>query len=140
MLPSAVYADAPAGLPVQLLVGSDAVHAASVEPERYEPHPKRRIDDGSVLLGNAEVPLGDCVAAVLRRIAVEARRVADGQPDGVVLTCPAVVGPRRRRIVAAAAWAAGLPDVQMTPEPVAAAAYFVNVVKGRAPDGAPIVV
>jgi len=46
LLPSAVYADAPAGLPVQLLVGSDAVHAASVEPERYEPHPQRRIDDG----------------------------------------------------------------------------------------------
>ena len=31
LLPSAVYADAPAALPVQLLVGSDAVHGTTIE-------------------------------------------------------------------------------------------------------------
>ncbi|GAB3835234.1 Hsp70 family protein [Dactylosporangium cerinum] len=140
LLPSAVHAGLAAGQPAQLLVGSDAVHAAGAQPERYEPYPKRRIDEGTLLLGDAEVPLTDCVAAVLERVAVEARRVAGGEPDDVVVTCPVGWGPHRRRTLAAAAHAAGLPDVRMTSEPVAAAAYFVDVVKGAVPDGAPIVV
>ena len=37
-----VYADA-AG---NLLVGRDAVHSARLDPARFEPNPKRRVDDG----------------------------------------------------------------------------------------------
>ncbi|MER7277017.1 Hsp70 family protein [Dactylosporangium sp. NPDC000244] len=140
LLPSAVHAGSAAGHPVRLLVGGDAVHAAAAEPERYEPHPKRRIDEETLLLGDTEVPLIDCVAAILDRVAAEARRVVGGEPAGTVVTCPAGWGPHRRRTLAAAAHAAGLPDVRMVPEPVAAAAYFVDVVEGAVPDGAPIVV
>lgn len=47
LLPSAVFADPSAGL----LVGRDATHAARTRPDRFEPHPKRCVDDGTVLLG-----------------------------------------------------------------------------------------
>src|SRR2546421_522987 len=57
LLPSAVYAD-PGG---HLLVGRDAVHSARLDPGRYEPNPKRRIDDQSVLLGDRELPIGSVV-------------------------------------------------------------------------------
>src|ERR671917_556996 len=60
LLPSAVYAE-PAG---ELLVGRDAVHSARLDPARFEPNPKRRIDDGTLLLGDREVPVGDAVRAV----------------------------------------------------------------------------
>ena len=55
LLPSAVYAE-PDG---HLLVGRDAVHSSRIDPARFEPNPKRRIDDGEVLLADREVPVGD---------------------------------------------------------------------------------
>jgi len=57
-----------------------------------EPNPKRRVDDGVVLLGNAEVPVRDLIATVLRRVAAEAAAVA-GQPGEVVMTHPAAWVP-----------------------------------------------
>src|SRR2546423_4646330 len=78
LLPSAVYAD-PGG---HLLVGRDAVHSARLDPGRYEPNPKRRIDDQSVLLGDRELPVVDLIAAVLGRIGEEARRTTGGAPPG----------------------------------------------------------
>ena len=49
-LPSAVCAT-----PAQdLLVGRAALHTARLHPEGFEPNPKRRIDDGVVLLGAGE--------------------------------------------------------------------------------------
>ncbi|HEY1174868.1 MAG TPA: Hsp70 family protein, partial [Phytomonospora sp.] len=53
LLPSAVCAE-PDGT---LLTGRDAVHSARLRPERFEPNPKRRVDDGSVLLGDTEIPV-----------------------------------------------------------------------------------
>src|SRR3954462_7014120 len=61
LLPSAVYAE-PDG---RLIVGGDAVHSARFDPARFEPNPKRRIDDGDVLLGEQELPVVDLIAAVL---------------------------------------------------------------------------
>src|SRR4029453_19309049 len=72
LLPSAVYAE-PDG---QLIVGRDAVHRARLDPARFEPNPKRRIDDHLVLLGNHEVPVVDLIAAVLARVAEEWRPAA----------------------------------------------------------------
>src|SRR3982750_421997 len=60
LMPSAVYAD-PNG---HLLGGRDAVHSARLDPGRYEPNPKRRIDDQNVLLGERELPVVDLLAAV----------------------------------------------------------------------------
>src|SRR3989440_11787102 len=70
LLPSAVYAD-PGG---HLLVGRDAVHSARLDPARYEPNPKRRVDDQSVLLGERELPVFDLLAAAPSRVAVGGRR------------------------------------------------------------------
>jgi molecular chaperone DnaK (HSP70) len=69
-----------------------------------------------VLLGETEVPVVDLLAAVLNRVAVEARRVADGQPGTVALTYPATWGPPRLRLLHAAAQATGLaPAVALGP-------------------------
>src|SRR5947209_3269664 len=124
LLPSAVYAD-PGGT---LLVGRDAIHSARLDPARFEPNPKRRVDDHSVLLGDRELPVVDLVAAVLIRIAEEARRTTGGAtPDPVTMTCPAGWGPTRRGLLCAAAALAGWPRVRLVEEPVAAATYFTNV-------------
>jgi hypothetical protein len=131
LLPSAVLLDERGALHA----GNTALHGARVNPERFEPNPKRRIDDGAVLLGDREVPVPELVAAVLGRVADEARRVS---PDlvNVVLTHPASWGPRRRGILLAAASIAGLGVPDLVPEPVAAASYFVDVHGSRVPVGA----
>jgi hypothetical protein len=122
LLPSATCAD-PGG---RLLVGRDAQHTATAEPASFEPHPKRCIDDATVLLGDRDVPVADLIGAVLRRVAEEAARVAGGPPAEAVLTCPASWGASRRSTLLDAA-AASLPTVRLVSEPVAAARYFVQV-------------
>ncbi|MEV4518065.1 Hsp70 family protein [Dactylosporangium sp. NPDC049525] len=119
-LPSAVYADPQTGL----LVGRDAVHAARVSPERFEPNPKRRIDEPAVLLGDHEVATVDLFAAVLARVNGEAQRVAGGRIGQVTITCPAAWAHTRRGVLLAAAERAGLGTVALVPEPVAAAEVF----------------
>ncbi|MEV6927766.1 Hsp70 family protein, partial [Dactylosporangium sp. NPDC051485] len=51
LLPSAVYADRSGAL----LTGRDAERSARLDPSAFEPHPKRRIDEGALLLGGREV-------------------------------------------------------------------------------------
>ena len=137
LLPSAVYAE-PAG---GLVVGRDAVHSARLDPGRFEPNPKRRIDDGQVLLGDRELAVGELVGAVLGRVADELRRTAGGaKAVDATLTCPASWGATRRRVLADAARAAGLGEVRLVPEPVAAATYFTQVLGRDVPIGSVVVV
>jgi ABC-type branched-subunit amino acid transport system substrate-binding protein len=141
VLPSAVCADAGG----RLLAGRDALYLGRSRPEHLEPNPKRRIDEGAVLLGEREVPVAEVVAAVLRRVGEEAARVAGGPlaapgPAGLgaaeaVLTCPAGWGPRRRAVLREAAELAGLGAVTLIAEPVAAASYFVHVLGNDIPAG-----
>ncbi|MEJ3747667.1 Hsp70 family protein [Actinomycetes bacterium KLBMP 9797] len=135
LLPSAVHADPEAGL----LVGRDAMHAARARPDCFEPHPKRCVDDGTALLGEARVPVVDLIAAVLGRVAAEAARVAGGPVRRAVLTCPVGWGPRRQRVLRAAA-APVFAEVVLVAEPVAAATYFVAVAGRRLPSGASVMV
>jgi hypothetical protein len=111
----------------ELLVGREAAHSARVHPERFEPHPKRRIDDGTVLLGTDEYPVAQLIAAVLGRVRAEVVRMMGGEPGSVVLTYPAAWGGRRRAVLLDAARRAGLPGPELLAEPVAAASYFVTV-------------
>jgi ABC-type branched-subunit amino acid transport system substrate-binding protein len=132
LLPSAVCVDDGG----RLLAGRDALYLGRSRPEHLEPNPKRRIDEGSVLLGEREVALAELLAAVLRRVGEEAARVA--APAGVgatVLTCPAGWGPRRRAVLREAAGRAGLGEVTLVAEPVAAASYFVHVLGNDIPAG-----
>ncbi|GIJ43492.1 hypothetical protein Val02_03780 [Virgisporangium aliadipatigenens] len=123
LLPSAVYLDTDGGL----LVGRAAVHSARRDPARYEPNPKRGIDEGTVLLGTDEVPVTALIAAVVRTVAAEAHRTVGGAPlDEVVLTCPAGWGNTRRQVLRDAAAAAGFGAVRLVEEPIAAAAHFLH--------------
>jgi molecular chaperone DnaK len=136
LLPSAVYAE-PDG---QLIVGRDAVHSARIDPARFEPNPKRRIDDGRVLLGDRELPVVDLIAAVLARVAEEWHRTVGTGPADVTLTCPATWGAARRSMLAEAAAKAGLRDARLVAEPVAAATYFAEVLGRDVPIGSVVVV
>ncbi|BCJ69633.1 Hsp70 family protein [Polymorphospora rubra] len=118
----------------RLLVGPDAQRLAMVEPARYEPHPKRRIDDGLVLLGDDEVETVRLLAAVLgavSRAAVE----AVGHLPPAVLTFPAAWGTARRNVLSAAAVRAGWPAPRLLPEPIAAAHYFTGILRRPVPVG-----
>lgn len=132
VLPSAVCLD-PTG---RVLVGRDAYHTAMSMPEAFEPYPKQRVDDESVLLGGTEVAVSRLFRAVLERVAAEARHAAGqaaGAPMEVVLTCPVAWGQHRR----AALLAAAPTGARLVDEPVAAAHHFgdlagVELAEGRA--------
>lgn|GEM_PF-3254701 len=124
-----------AGADGVLHTGRDAERLAQVEPERFEPHPKRRVDEGSVLLGESELPVAVLLAAVLRRVAQEAATAGADATDGTVLTCPADWGRHRRAVLLDAARLAGFGEVALVDEPVAAATYCMQVLGQQVPVG-----
>jgi len=136
LLPSCVYAETDG----RLLVGRDAERSAKLDPTRFEPNPKRRIDDGTVLLGSREYPVADLLAAVLRRAGDEAARVAGQMPARTVLTYPAHWANSRKGVLADAAGRAGLPAVTLIPEPIAAAMYFTTILGRHVAPGMALVV
>ncbi len=119
LVSSAVFAAADG----TLFVGQEAERQAAVDPARYEPHPKRRVDEGELLLGSTVLPVVDVVRAVLTRAVGEARRVGGGAPvDLLVLTHPADWGTVRTRVLIQAARGLGR-ELVLVPEPVAAAVF-----------------
>ncbi|OLF04326.1 molecular chaperone Hsp70 [Actinophytocola xinjiangensis] len=124
MMPSAVFADDDGAL----VVGRDAERRARLDPARYEPNPKRRVDEGTLLLGDQVVPVTDALAGVLRRVVDEtSRQLGGAKPDEVRLTHPAQWGPVRRNVLLSAARQAGMgANLVLVPEPVAAAAHFAS--------------
>jgi actin-like ATPase involved in cell morphogenesis len=123
-MPSALFA-ADDG---NLVVGRDAERRARLDPARFEPNPKRRVDEGTLLLGDKVVPVTEALGAVLRRVADEtSRQLGGAKPDEVRLTHPAQWGPVRRNVLLAAARLAGMgSSLVLVPEPVAAAAHFAS--------------
>ncbi|HEY0638980.1 MAG TPA: Hsp70 family protein, partial [Pseudonocardiaceae bacterium] len=119
LMPSAVYVTGDG----TLFVGHEADRQAAVDPSRYEPNPKRRIDEPELLLGDTVLPVVGVVRAVLRRALQEARHLAGGAPvDQLVLTHPANWGGTRTEKLRRSA--AGLAaEVVLVPEPVAAAVF-----------------
>ncbi|MEV4754852.1 Hsp70 family protein [Micromonospora sp. NPDC049559] len=137
LLASAVYTDAGG----TVLTGADAERAGAAQPAGLEPNPKRRVDDGTLWLGEREVPLDELIAAVFARVATEARRVSGASSEFEVrLTHPAAWGRSRLDVLTRAAGHAGLTEVGLVPEPVAAAAYFATELDGRLPPGRCVVV
>ncbi|HEX6357049.1 type VII secretion-associated protein [Actinophytocola sp.] len=119
LMSSAVYA-APDGT---LFVGQEADRQAAVDPARYEPHPKRRIDEPELLLGASVHKVRDVIRAVLSRAVAEAQRVGGGSVDQLVLTHPADWGGIRTRVLRQAG--NGLAArIVLVPEPVAAAVFY----------------
>ncbi|MFD0558160.1 Hsp70 protein [Stackebrandtia endophytica] len=136
LLPSAVFAQPDRGL----LVGRDAVDSARLDLACFEPHPKRRIDDLSVLLGAHEYSVVELFTAVLGRVQVECERTLGGAPASVTITHPATWGPTRKLVLREAAQAAGLIDPSFVPEPVAAATYYLSELGHDVPTGSAVVV
>ncbi|XHU11656.1 Hsp70 family protein [Amycolatopsis sp. WGS_07] len=132
LMSSAVYAASDG----TLFVGQEAERQAAVDPSRYEPNPKRRIDEGDLLLGDSVLRVIDVVHAVLDRAVVEARRVAgDAEVDLLVLTHPADWGAIRTRLLRQAAGRLAR-EVALVPEPVAAAVYHAaTFAPAASPDG-----
>ncbi|OLR95186.1 Hsp70 family protein [Actinokineospora bangkokensis] len=124
MMPSAVFA----GEDGALVVGRDAERRARLDPSRFEPNPKRRVDEGTLLLGDQVVSVTEALAGVLRRVVDETTRQLGGaKPDEVRLTHPAQWGPVRRNVLLSAARQAGAGStLALVPEPVAAAAHFAS--------------
>ncbi|SFK36450.1 Hsp70 protein [Amycolatopsis sacchari] len=123
-MPSAVFA-AEDGT---LVVGRDAERRARLDPARFEPNPKRRVDEQTLLLGQDVVPVNEALAAVLRRVLDETTRQLGGeQLDELRLTHPAEWGQPRRTVLMTAVRLAGYAGpVHLVPEPVAAAAHFAS--------------
>jgi len=119
LMSSAVYAG-PEGT---LFVGQEADRQAAIDPSRFEPHPKRRVDEDELLLGASVVKVRDVIRAVLSRAVAEAVRVAGGGPvEQLVLTHPADWGGMRTRVLRQAG--NGLASrIVLVPEPVAAAVF-----------------
>lgn len=123
-MPSALFA-ADDG---RLVVGREAERQARLNPARFEPNPKRRVDEGTLLLGDRVVPVTEAFAAVLAKVAGEvSRQLGGSMPDEVRLTHPAQWGPVRRNVLLSAARQARLgTNLVLIPEPVAAAAHFAS--------------
>ena len=138
LLPSAVFLDTDG----TITVGREAQRKARLDPARYEPNPKRRIDDGDVLLGDTVVKVVDLIAAVLRTVATEVRRQLGGAaPDEIRLTHPAQWGAPRQNTLISAARAAGLgTNLVLIPEPVAAAAQYTRLPGRELPAGGSVAV
>ncbi|MEV6608268.1 type VII secretion-associated protein [Kutzneria sp. NPDC051319] len=134
VMPSAVFADRGG----TLFVGQEAERQAAVDPSRYEPNPKRRIDEGQLLLGDTVLNVLDVVRAVLVRATNEARRLVGGaRIDLLVLTHPADWGAVRTRILRQAGQGLGA-ELSLVPEPVAAAVF--HSASTAMPDGTALAV
>jgi len=87
-----------------LFVGLEAERQAAVDPSRFEPNPKRRIDEPELLLGNSVVAVRDVVRAVLTRAdrlhtlspvpTMTVANCGDGKSQGVRDSSATVAGSR----------------------------------------------
>jgi hypothetical protein len=135
VMPSAVFLD-PAGT---LHTGKDAERLALTAPERFEPNPKQRISDRTILLGDREIPVTAAFAAILSRVARTAIESVGHLPNAV-LTCPAAWSEQRRAALHDAAAQAGYRPVKIITEPVAAAHYYTSRLSHQVGAGQPLAV
>lgn len=107
------------------LVGEAAVRRGIADPTREAREFKRRMgDDIPVRLGEQGFPAHELMGHLLRWVVDTAAEREGGRPSHVVLTCPAEWEDYRRGLLAQVAAAAGLGDVGLLPEPVAAATWY----------------
>ncbi|MEY9857856.1 molecular chaperone DnaK [Catenulispora sp. GAS73] len=108
-----------------VLVGEPAVLRGIAEPGRQAREFKRRMgDEVPLLVGEAGYTAPELTAQVLRWTVERVTEVQGGPPGHVVLTHPAEWGAFRQGLLTEAAMAAGLTDVGLLPEPVAAATWY----------------
>jgi hypothetical protein len=98
-----------------LLVGRDAQDSARRVPGNFEPNPKRRIDDGEVLLGDEPFAVRDAIAAVLRPGARRGDSHARRSTRRRHRDLPGQLGATRRFVLTDAALTGGLPEPRLVP-------------------------
>lgn len=116
-MPSGVWLDPRGGWQV----GTAALAHAAQIPEAYDPAPLRSAGESRLLLGAELVPVTDALGALVKLAVDGARRAQGTAPRDVRLTYPAHWGTVHRQALELAARSAGLEDVTMIAEPVAAA-------------------
>lgn len=128
----------------ELVVGLAALSEGTVRPEALEPSPKRQLGRGEtkLILAGRPVEVLDAVAAVLELAWTEAlRRLNGSRPAVVRLTHPASWTQELASQLEDAARRAGIEsEVQLLPEPVAAAMHFVAKRDGQMASGSIVAV
>ncbi|MCE5292532.1 MAG: Hsp70 family protein [Nocardiaceae bacterium] len=92
------------------LIGEAATRSALLDPTRYEPSPKRRLSDGTVMLGDRFLPATDLAAEVLKDVLKKAARFTNQPVATVILTHPDRWGPATIHQLKTAALASGIPE------------------------------
>jgi len=118
-MPSSVYLDEDG----TLRVGREAERRSRQDPSRYEPNPKRHIDEATIKLGETTLPVNDALAAIYARVMEAVTPLLDGgQLDEIRLTHPAEWGPTRRNKLLSSARLAGMTgELVPVPEAIAVA-------------------
>ncbi|MET0135810.1 MAG: Hsp70 family protein [Kibdelosporangium sp.] len=108
-----------------LFTGAAAAQAAETDPVGVARSFKRRLGDPSplVLRGRSHSAAA-LMAAQLRDVLAEIAGHMGGPPESIVLTCPAIWGPYRRRHFAEVPRLAGVQSFRMITEPEAAATHY----------------
>jgi molecular chaperone DnaK len=110
-----------------VLVGDDAVRRGITEPDRVARHFKRRFgDDVPMLIGDRDVTPQQLAGVLLGWVVDTVTEREGGPPAHVTLTHPATWREHRTALLVEAAEEAGLTDVGLVAEPVAAAAYYAS--------------
>ncbi len=108
-----------------LLVGDAATRRAIAEPGRAAREFKRRMgDDVPIRLDGQSFHAHELTGHLLRWVVDTVAEREGERPGHVVLTHPAEWGEYRRGLLTAAAGTAGLDDVGLLPEPIAAATWY----------------
>jgi molecular chaperone DnaK len=108
-----------------MLVGEAAARRGIADPDRVAREFKRRMgDDVPILVGGRGFTPPQLTGEILRWVIGRVAELQGGPPQHVVLTHPASWGDFRRNLLMQAASVAGLRDVGLLPEPVAAATWY----------------
>ncbi|MFJ1592951.1 hypothetical protein ACIOD0_22310 [Kitasatospora albolonga] len=131
VLPATVYRD----LDGRLLTGPEAVRLARTAPERAETMPVRSLaEQDEALLGGEPTAPADMVTALLARVLRDLGPGFGGsRPDALTVVVPSGWGGAERTALARAAGAAGLPEPDWLPAPLAVAAGWAAY--REVPDG-----
>jgi molecular chaperone DnaK (HSP70) len=110
-----------------VLVGDAAERRGTAQPARLAREFKRRLGDPvPVLVGGAPYSAHALMARLLEHVYQAVVRQQEGPPAVVAVAHPANWGPYKRELMMQAMQMADLPDVQLRPEPEAAAVRYAS--------------
>lgn len=110
-----------------MLVGEAAVRRGIIDPDRQAREFKRRMgDEIPILIGGRGMSAHQLTGEVLKFVLERVSELQGGPPQHVVLTHPAAWGDYRKNLLTQAAQQAGLREVGLLPEPVAAATWYAS--------------